>query len=322
MPTVKQYQQDPIHEDIRMFETELRNRFPDLVVTSGFRPNARTKQGNVSRHSKGEAIDIRYNKEINDYLWNTKEGISLLNKYNLGFLDESDARTMKRTGATGKHAHIGLDSTLVPRTRQRYKELWGSDYSNDNVDTQATDFENTDVLGKFGQSPVQHTRIGTGLPTVEQAVEQETRPEKKEDTSKEKEALLQKQREFQFLQDYIGGTIEREVPKQQSRQQMEAPEAMDVLGEYGQISEFVDNPVLEEGGIIKDNKGYLNPNNIGKIVEIQGNIMSTKGYGNIPLYVVPDVGKPRIVYPNTGEHIFDGATKFVEYPIKNNIKNG
>src|SRR5690606_1653664 len=129
MPTVDKYQEDPIHENIRMFEMELKKKFPDLVVTSGYRPNAKTAQGLVSRHAKGEAIDLRYNPEVRDYLWNDKEGIYLLNKYGLGFLDESDPETMKRTGASGKHLHIGFDSTLVPKTRQRFEELWGQQYT-------------------------------------------------------------------------------------------------------------------------------------------------------------------------------------------------
>jgi len=53
-----------------------------------------------------------------------------------------------------------------------------------------------------------------------------------------------------------------------------------------------------------------------KIKELkkQGNTMATDGYGGISLYVVPNVGKPKVVKANTGEHTFKGATKFTEYP--------
>ena len=72
-----------------------------------------------------------------------------------------------------------------------------------------------------------------------------------------------------------------------------------------------------DGGIIKgDQDGYRNPNNRGKIVEIKGNIMGTNGYGNTPLYVVPNNDEPRIVNANTGNHVFSNSTKFTEYPIK------
>jgi hypothetical protein len=72
----------------------------------------------------------------------------------------------------------------------------------------------------------------------------------------------------------------------------------------------------EDGGIVRgDQEGYRNPANRGKDVEILGDTMGTDGYGNIPLYVVPDVGEPRVVNANTGNHTFPGATKFTEYPI-------
>jgi len=71
----------------------------------------------------------------------------------------------------------------------------------------------------------------------------------------------------------------------------------------------------DEGGIIKDDQdGYRNPKNRGKVIEIQGDTMGTDGYDDT-LYVVPDVGEPRIVYANTGNHKFPGATKFTEYPM-------
>jgi hypothetical protein len=77
----------------------------------------------------------------------------------------------------------------------------------------------------------------------------------------------------------------------------------------------------DDGGIVKgDQDGYRNPKNRGKVVEIQGNIMGTDGYDDT-LYVVPDVGEPRVVHANTGNHEFPGATKFTEYPIAQGGKN-
>ena len=64
---------------------------------------------------------------------------------------------------------------------------------------------------------------------------------------------------------------------------------------------------------IKDNQGQRKfPN---QITEIQGDTMATNGYGNIPLYVIPDKGKPKVIQANTGEHKFKGATKFIEIPL-------
>lgn len=52
----------------------------------------------------------------------------------------------------------------------------------------------------------------------------------------------------------------------------------------------------------------------GQITKIKGNIMATDGYGNIPLWVVPNVGVPKLIFPNTGNHHFPGATSFIEHP--------
>jgi len=72
----------------------------------------------------------------------------------------------------------------------------------------------------------------------------------------------------------------------------------------------------KQGGIIKDDRGQWD--HPGEVTEISGNTMATHGYGDIPLYVIPDKGKPRIVQPNTGIQKFPGATKFTEYPIAQN----
>ena len=78
--------------------------------------------------------------------------------------------------------------------------------------------------------------------------------------------------------------------------------------------------ISKNGEIIKDDRGQWD--HPGEITEISGDIMTTQGYGDIPLYVVPDKGKPRVVQPNTGIQKFPGATKFTEYPIgKNGINN-
>jgi hypothetical protein len=75
----------------------------------------------------------------------------------------------------------------------------------------------------------------------------------------------------------------------------------------------------EDGGVIKDDMGQWN--HPGEITEISGDTMATHGYGDIPLYVVPDKGKPRLVQPNTGTQKFPGAKKFTEYPMAQEGKN-
>lgn len=65
--------------------------------------------------------------------------------------------------------------------------------------------------------------------------------------------------------------------------------------------------------VIVDPKGqWKHP---GKVTKIPGDTMATHGYGDIPLWVVPDVGPPRMVQPNTGIQVFPGANSFTEYPM-------
>ena len=102
-----------LDNDLLGFHNELYTLFPNMVVTSGKRTgNGVGKLGNKSRHNLGQAIDIQVNNDIKNFLL-SNDGVNLMKKYKVGFLDESSPDTMKKTGATGPHFHIGKDSTLV-----------------------------------------------------------------------------------------------------------------------------------------------------------------------------------------------------------------
>ena len=102
-----------LDNDLLGFHNELYKLFPNMVVTSGRRyGNGVGKLGNKSRHNLGQAIDIRVNNDIKNFLL-SNDGVNLMKKYKVGFLDESDPDTMKKTGATGPHFHIGKDSKLI-----------------------------------------------------------------------------------------------------------------------------------------------------------------------------------------------------------------
>jgi hypothetical protein len=139
--------------------------------------------------------------------------------------------------------------------------------------------------------------------------------EKEQEVIIAKEQLKQKQNEEDFFNNYLN--LQQEQPKLQEEYQPiyeETPQQSpyDVITPYAQIEQFIE---MQQGGFIQDNRGqWAHP---GQITEIQGNSMATHGYGDIPLYVVPDVGNSKIVFPNTGNHFFKGASKFVEYPITN-----
>ena len=102
-----------LDNDLLGFHNELYKLFPNMVVTSGRRyGDGVGKLGNKSRHNLGQAIDIKVNNDIKNFLL-SNDGINLMKKYKVGFLDESDPDTMKKTGATGPHFHIGKDSKLI-----------------------------------------------------------------------------------------------------------------------------------------------------------------------------------------------------------------
>ena len=104
---------DGLDNDLLGFHNELYKLFPNMVVTSGKRTgNGVGKLGNKSRHNLGQAIDIKVNNDIKNFLL-SNDGVNLMKKYKVGFLDESDPKTMRKTKATGPHFHIGKDSTLV-----------------------------------------------------------------------------------------------------------------------------------------------------------------------------------------------------------------
>ena len=95
---------------MQTFYQEVLKKFPNMVVTSGWRDSK------GSRHKKGEALDFSSNdpeaRKVYNWLWNSKEGLELLEKYDLGILDESLPSNLKKTGGTGQHYHIGMDTTI------------------------------------------------------------------------------------------------------------------------------------------------------------------------------------------------------------------
>ena len=228
--TAKNYQ-DGLNKDTSEFLTELQKKFPNTRVTSGFRKGATTKQGKASRHASGHAIDVEPTKEMYDYLWNTKDGIALLNKYKLGILDETSEAVMKKTGATGKHYHIGGDSTLVPKAQQRYKELWGEQTNSQPPQENYT--QQTQYL------PTQQRQDVATLET-EDKVDLEADTQKLQEQYNEKEKL--------FLNEYntLFADNEQEIPQEEIQQQ-EQPKA-NYLDIYNQVSDFVDSPLAQQGG--------------------------------------------------------------------------
>lgn len=87
-------------------------------VTSGIRKNSKTSNGAKSYHSEGKAIDIvpiegQTYDDLRNQIQSSPEVINYMKIHRIGILDETDADTMKKTGATGPHWHVGPDNSAI-----------------------------------------------------------------------------------------------------------------------------------------------------------------------------------------------------------------
>lgn len=136
-----------------------------------------------------------------------------------------------------------------------------------------------------------------------------------------KNRLDQKKAEKAFIEQMIKATQVAYVNPEdyQSKPTFEEPqEQMFQQGGQIPVSSQGVYDFKTEGKVIKDNNGYWNPDNWGKAVEISSNHITMEGVKE-PLYVVPDVGQPKLLFPNQN-HIFPNATRVTEYPIKARVK--
>ena len=94
-----------------------------IRVTSGYRGGSRTKQGNTSYHSQKDKygnsraydivpLDGDFDK-LREQIINSPKVLKWLKRHGFGILDETNPETMKKTGATGKHFHIGPDKIAL-----------------------------------------------------------------------------------------------------------------------------------------------------------------------------------------------------------------
>lgn len=104
-------------------DAEIKNLFDKagikIRVTSGARKAGQAgKSGSKSHHIGGNAVDIvpadgETFESIKQKMKSNPEILQFFYENGLGVIDETDAATMKKTGATGKHFHIGPDNWAV-----------------------------------------------------------------------------------------------------------------------------------------------------------------------------------------------------------------
>ena len=87
-------------------------------VTSGVRPGARTKSGNPSWHASGYAIDVtpiagQTYEDLRQAVRNNPAFVKWMQDHGYGIYEETTHGVMSKTGATGKHWHIGKDKVAI-----------------------------------------------------------------------------------------------------------------------------------------------------------------------------------------------------------------
>jgi hypothetical protein len=191
-------------------------------ITSGKR-NAEDKVGknhDHSKHNTGDALDFSaVDYEHYNNLVNTKEGLALMAKYNLGILDETDPETMKKTGATGAHFHLGTDSKLSENTKVRFQSfdegvepILSYKQRYERGENPKPEFKGSEVL-PYEQKQYQDifNRV------AEKEIIKEVKTEKSEDRKEVQKEVSQQE---QFLKEYMQET-EKQTQQQQIPQQQE-----------------------------------------------------------------------------------------------------
>ena len=89
-----------------------------LRITSGTRPGARTKQGKLSNHAIGRALDItpvegQTFEDLAEAIRNSPDLIAYMKEHGYGIYDETTPEALQRTGGTGAHWHLGPDRNAI-----------------------------------------------------------------------------------------------------------------------------------------------------------------------------------------------------------------
>jgi hypothetical protein len=118
-----------VQPNLVAFYNEMKRYVPNAKLTSGRYDHGKyTKGGSISMHWLGQAIDFGINSNANtgvrEFLY-SPQGKLLMNKYGLGFLDESLSSNSKWGGAY----HVGMDPGIVSSNRASVASFTRSYYS-------------------------------------------------------------------------------------------------------------------------------------------------------------------------------------------------
>lgn len=123
----KKLSTNPKVENISL-EQLLKEEGIQVKISSGYRPNSKTKQGKNSNHSKLDengqagAYDIvPLNGDFEDLrqkIYGNPRIVNWLKSKRWGILEETTSNIMRKTGASGKHWHFGPDSAAIKMSEQ------------------------------------------------------------------------------------------------------------------------------------------------------------------------------------------------------------
>lgn len=134
-----------------------------------------------------------------------------------------------------------------------------------------------------------------------------------------KQELVQAQNEENFLNDLSKlFSTQQQVTEEQYQpnylQQSELFQIQPVQGiQYQEQQPFM---YAQDGGIIKDDNGYWNPNNWGKTVEINSPYITMEGVNQPLIGISKQTGEQKIMQPGK-KYFFKDTNQVIEKPIKN-----
>lgn len=274
---------ETLSPNVKAFVKEYDETFGGVFkITSGKR-EAKNKVGanhDHSKHNTGDALDFSaVDYEHYNNLVNTKEGLALMAKYNLGILDETDPENMKKTKATGAHFHLGIDPALAKNTKTRlqsfdegvepiisYKQRYEM---GEKPKSDVNETANTNVIVPFEQK--QYEDVFTRV--AEKEIIKEVKTEKSE---ARKEIQKEVSQQEQFLKEYMQEVEKQKVQQQSPAQQQEERQPINfniqVQEQLPELPNIFQIPEMKEGGtvvsgnttVVTDKEGNKTTKVIGK----------------------------------------------------------
>lgn len=262
---------ETLSPDLKAFVDEYKQlRGSVFKINSGGRsPEQKVgRYSEKSKHNTGDALDMSaMNYEDYYFLMNTKEGLSLLNKYQLGILDETDPVALQKTNGTGAHFHIGKDPKLYTKTKQRfeafdngiepiisYKQRYelGEDPKTIVSEKHDHNHSHEDVKLSEDIEPFEVKQYQDVFTRVaEKEIVKDVKVEQSEDRKEIKNEIS---REEEFLREYLKPTAPKQPANVAQKEVKETVEPIsinvDVQTQLPELQNIFQVPEMKEGGTV------------------------------------------------------------------------